>query len=412
MKENKLLEDLEEKSEVYEMLMNEPPKLYLKSGFGLISFFLLLVTIMCYFIDFSNYISSEVKIVSSNPRAPLISGVNGRIINLLQNNTQVKTNDIIAAIENPAKADDVILLEEKIESINSNYVIQEVTFNSNLKLGDLQSSFSNFLNAKNELDIFNNIHSTKDKASNLKRELNEGFNLIKNLEEERKSLKEKVDLSESQLLRSKILYGKGVIALNEYEIAKQNHVDIVNSYQSKLTNIKQTQINNQKTSSTISSTINENDEANMRVFSNFRTALEQLKSDIGIWKKKYLIVSPIEGVFVLNDDVWASQQVIEAGKEIGSIVPNKEEIFAIAKMPEFESGKVLKNNDVLIYLNSYNFSEYGMIKGIVKNISPVPKEGFYNVEITLPNKLKTDLNYSIPYSPELSGQVTKSHHQV
>lgn len=403
MKENKLLDDIEEKSEVYEMLMAEPPKLYLRSGFGLISLFLLLVTVMCYFIDFSNYISSDVKIVSSNPRAALICSVNGRIINLLKNNSHVKKKDLIAVIENPAKTDDVILLENRIANLKSDYLVNDAIFKVDLNLGELQNSFSNFLNAKNELDIFNTIQSNKNKAKNLKRELNDGFSLINSLDEERKSLKEKLKLSESQLERSKILYNKGVIALNDYEIAKQDHVDNVNAYQSKISNIRQIQISNQKTNSTISSTINEDDENNVRVFSDFNTTLNQLKSDIELWKKKYLIISPIDGVLTLNG-IWASQQVVEAGEEVGSVVPNKEEVFAIAMMPEFESGKVFKNNDVIIYLNSYNFSEYGMIKGVVKNISPVPIEGFYNVEIELPNKLKTDLNYSIPYSPELSGE--------
>ncbi|MDD2984752.1 HlyD family secretion protein [Flavobacterium sp.] len=401
MNENKFLDDLEEKSEIYQMIMAEPPKLYLRSGFVIIALFLLIFTIICYFIDYSNYISSEVKIVSSTPRAPLICGVNGRITNLLENNVTVKRNDLIAIIENPAIIEDVNYLEKIIAKLELNDSI--TNFNTDLKLGELQNSFANFVKAKNELEIFNTIQGNKNKAIYLKRELNEGINLVKSLDEEKKNLKEKMLLSESQLSRSKKLYEKGVISLNEYEIAKQKHVDNLNEYQSKISQIQQTQINNQKTSSSINSTIIEGSEYNSRIESDYKTSLNGLKSDIELWKKKYLIISPIDGVLNLNG-IWANQQVVEVGEELGSILPENDDIFAIAKMPEFESGKVNKMNDVIIYLNSYNFSEYGTIKGVVKNVSSVPIEGFYNVEIELPLQLKTDLNYSIPYSPELSGE--------
>lgn len=158
---DKILEDIDEKSEVYEMLMLEPPKFYLRSGFGLISIFLLLVVVMCYFIDFSNYISSEVKIVSSNPRAPLIINVNGRIINLLKNNSNVRKKDLIAEIENPAKLEDVLVLEKNIHGISAKDIINNINFNSDLNLGELQNSYSVFQKAKNELEIYYKIQSNK-----------------------------------------------------------------------------------------------------------------------------------------------------------------------------------------------------------------------------------------------------------
>lgn len=398
-----MLEDLDEKSEVYEMLMIEPPKFYLRSGFGLISVFLLLVIVMCYFIDYSNYISSEVKIVSSNPRAPLIINVNGRITNLLKNNSNVKKKDLIAVIENSAKLGDVLWLEKKISNISIKDLINNINFNRELNLGELQNSYSVFQKAKKELEIYYTIQSNKSKTNNLKKELIDGVNLTNSLNEEKKSLDEKLKLSQSQLKRNEILFNKGVISLNDYEIAKQKHIDIVNSYQSKISQIRQNQISNQKTSSTISSTVNEDNETNERVITNAETTLNQLKSDIELWKRKYLIESPIEGILALNG-VWANQQVVTVGEELGSVVPKNENVFAIAKMPELESGKVFKNSDVFIYLNSYNYSEYGTIKGVVKNISPVPIEGFYNVNIELPNSLNSDLGYSVPFSPELSGE--------
>ncbi|CAM1340031.1 HlyD family secretion protein [Tenacibaculum amylolyticum] len=402
---NNILDNIDNKSEEFDILMNDPPKFYLRSGFSIIFFFLLAVGVASYFIDYPDYISSEIKIVSITPRAPIISNINGRIIDLKKNNSIVKKGEILGVIENHAKLKDVLSLEKKLHHFN--IITDTISFNKlstyELKLGELQASYSSFLNAKNEFDIFSKIKRNDTKISNLKGELYSNTHLIESLNKEKEILIEKTKLSKSQLDRSITLYKKGVISLKDLETAKQKDIDIRNNLLSKTSAIRQMEANNLKTNSNLNLTKKEGDEIYLRLLSSYRTSLYQIKSNIEAWKKKYLLISPIDGKLVLNN-IWGSQQVTSVGNEIGSIVPKNEHIFGIAKMPEFKFGKVKLGSNVMIYINGYNFSEFGIIKGTVKSISPVPYEGFYNVEIKLTNNLTTDNMYVIPFSPELSGE--------
>ena len=62
-----------------------------------------------------------------------------------------------------------------------------------------------------------------------------------------------------------------------------------------------------------------------------------------------------------------------------------------------------------IRFSSYPDKEYGMVKGIVKNISFIPLTDAQNiksymVDIELPNGLKTTYNKELPFLPEMEGQ--------
>ena len=78
-------------------------------------------------------------------------------------------------------------------------------------------------------------------------------------------------------------------------------------------------------------------------------------------------------------------------------------------LPTERSGKVKVGQKVNIRFNNYPDNEYGIVKGVVKNISLIPaSQGqgtkSYIVDIELPNGLKTTYNKTLPFLPEAEGQ--------
>jgi HlyD family secretion protein len=47
--------------------------------------------------------------------------------------------------------------------------------------------------------------------------------------------------------------------------------------------------------------------------------------------------------------------------------------------------------------------EFGMVEGRVSNISEVPDEGFYTVEVEFPRDLLTYYDFNIPFSQNMQG---------
>ena len=78
-------------------------------------------------------------------------------------------------------------------------------------------------------------------------------------------------------------------------------------------------------------------------------------------------------------------------------------------MPITRSGKVKVGQKVNIRFVNFPDNEYGITKGIVKNISMVPTKdaqgmNYYTVEIELPEGLTTNYNKELPYLPEMQAQ--------
>jgi HlyD family secretion protein len=61
------------------------------------------------------------------------------------------------------------------------------------------------------------------------------------------------------------------------------------------------------------------------------------------------------------------------------------------------------NQRVNIKIDNFPYLQYGMIKGVVRNISLVPDNQEYTVEVDLPEGLTTYYKIEIPFKQEMQG---------
>ena len=77
-------------------------------------------------------------------------------------------------------------------------------------------------------------------------------------------------------------------------------------------------------------------------------------------------------------------------------------------LPVARSGKVKMGQKVNIRLDNFPENEYGILRGIVQNISLVPAQSgefvYYTVEIDLPDRLITTYKKELPCLPNMQGQ--------
>ena len=78
--------------------------------------------------------------------------------------------------------------------------------------------------------------------------------------------------------------------------------------------------------------------------------------------------------------------------------------IAKLKAPAQNSGKIKTGQTVNIKLENYPDTEFGVLKGKVKNISLIQdQEGFYRIDVELPQKLITSYNKEIEFKQEMVG---------
>ena len=142
----------------------------------------------------------------------------------------------------------------------------------------------------------------------------------------------------------------------------------------------------------------------MTLLKNVIQSFNQLKKSIKDWEMRYVLSSKMNGkVSFLN--YWSQNQTVNQGDLVFTIIPNKNSSFiAKLKTPAQNLGKVKIGQRVNLKLQNYPDYEFGVLKGTVNNISEISnKEGFYTIDVTLPEKLITSYNKEIEFKQEMRG---------
>ena len=96
---------------------------------------------------------------------------------------------------------------------------------------------------------------------------------------------------------------------------------------------------------------------------------------------------------------------MEEGEKVLTIIPaDAGSMVGKIRLPTEGAGKVKKGDQVNIQFDNYPHLQYGMVKGIVSNISQVPDDEYYTVQVELPDGLRTYYGNEIKFSQNMHGQ--------
>ncbi len=95
---------------------------------------------------------------------------------------------------------------------------------------------------------------------------------------------------------------------------------------------------------------------------------------------------------------------VRKDEKVFSLIPsNKTPYLALLQLPIKGAGKVKTNQEVYVKLNNYPFMEFGVIKGKIKNISALPFDDHYNVQVRFPRELITTYGDTLKPQPLMHG---------
>ena len=97
----------------------------------------------------------------------------------------------------------------------------------------------------------------------------------------------------------------------------------------------------------------------------------QIKS-LDLQLKQRLIAAPIDGV-IFQLAIKGKGTVVQPGKMIAEIAPQRNSLVLKAQMATTESGSLKKGMPVKIKIDAYPFQDYGVMEGKLRKISPTSK---------------------------------------
>jgi HlyD family secretion protein len=270
-------------------------------------------------------------------------------------------------------------------------------------LGEIQQSYASFLKTHKDYQNFIELNYHAQKIKSLQSEVSKQELHLKSLRQIRGIHKRELDLITKQFDRDSVLFVQGVIPAADFEKSKSNLLNKQYEYEQARINESETEIQIVKLNRDILDLELRAAEETRQQQNAWQESFENLTGQISLWKQRYLLEAPIDGV-VSFTTYWSKNQNVREGDRVMTIIPSEQgKIIGKINLPIQGAGKVSLGQQVNIKIDNFPYLEYGMVKGVVRNISLVPDNQEYTVEVDLPEGLKTYYKVEIPFKQEMEG---------
>ena len=379
---------------------------------GIVVIFILFMILLgiSVFFKYPEVITSPIVLTTTNPPTDLIARSTGKIECLLiENHDEVKQNDVIAVLFNPADYRIVFELEDLLNSPTFSLETSNSLLTKDIEqLGELQSYYSALRTICKSY-----VHYMQTAAIPLQKEqIEQQISMMKTgLQTQNQQLAilcTDKRYEQENLERDSILYFAKAITEVEYKASQQRllqkDLSIANQKNALVsTNNNILSLKKQLTDLTIQY---ENDIADFQM--QFEEQKNQLLAQIKLWENNYVLSAPIAGKITLTK-YWSKNQNITVGSRLATIVP-EDSVSIIGRMTVPSSGlaKVKIGQQVNVKLSGFPYMEYGLLKGRLISLSTVPEvddsglEG-YVAEVAFPEGLVSSYKNKFHFIQQMDG---------
>ena len=399
------LEEVELRSEEVQEILTMVPHWMIR--WGSVLFLLLIVMLLgiSWFVKYPDIIPAQALITTKVPPQKEYAKITGKIeAILIVDNQEVTKRQPLAVLENTANYKDVFKLKSVIDTLT----INNKSFSFPLEtmpvlfLGDIESQYALFENSYIQYVLNKELKPFSNEALANSFSISELKTRLRNLKAQRAINRTELNFKHKDLERNKLLFSKGIISAQEYENKQLEYAQANRNYKNFESSISQTKEGISNAYKTSKGTEISKVKEDIILLKNVIQSFNQLQKAIKDWENLYLLKSEINGrVAFLN--YWNSNQTVNQGDLVFTIIPSENSSFVgKLKAPAQNSGKIKKGQKVNIKLENYPEAEFGLLVGIIKNISMIPdKNGLYLIDVKLPNTLKTTYDKEIDFKQEM-----------
>lgn len=401
------LDDMELRSEEVREVLTDVPHWTIRWGnLTLLATFLAFIAVG-WFVKYPDTIEANAVLTTEVPPQKIFANSTGKLDTIYVSDGQyISENSLLGVVGNTAITEDVMYLKSVMDSVPMDkniftFPIEQLPI---LFLGDIESQFSNLENKyydyllNQELNPFKNeISANATTVAELKAQL-------QNQNAQQKWSNAELALKRKELERRKQLLDKGVISTQEFENKEVELLLAERNYANVKHRISQTRQAISDADRTAKGTVITETREEVQLLKGALQSYNQLKKAIADWEHTYVLKSDIAGeVSFVN--VWSKNQSVREGELIFNILPKESSRYVCKiKASSGNSGKIKVGHRVNISMDNFPESEYGVLIGEVSHISrTLDADGYYLIDVSLPNELITSYSKSIDFKHEMTG---------
>ena len=394
-------------SEAVVQILGVPPRWLARWGatvmVGVVGFLIGLA----WLIHYPEVVPGSVVITTPVPPATVVARASGHLETLtVRDGDTVQSGAVLARIHNSADPAAVTRLEVALTEWQANHGLSQnaiATFAA-LPLGELQGDYAAMARAYAAYDW----HVTADPM---------GVQ-IRALSAQRAPLAERIEALQQQQV---LLVRAVVVSQREYERAaelvrhqdaslltlddrERQVIDGKRALQGNLIELANTKLDSARIDQTITEMAVRDRQQRQDLMVAWQEALKTLSGKLALWERTYVLRAPIAGKVSLSQ-FWTDSQFIRTGDDVMAIVPaNSRDPIGRVSLPINRAGSVQIGQAVFIGLDNYPGEQFGLVRGRIIAISPVPLAGRYAVDVALVDGLVTTSGRRLAYQQEMQGQ--------
>ncbi len=361
-----------------------------------------------WWIKYPEIVPARIVVTTPMPPARLVAPSAGKLQQVaVHDQQQVAAGEVLAVIENSADTEAMQTLAVQLRDNAAARTCQINAARSGQplpRLGALQESYSAYQTRCGEyLESLRQDRATQQLQA-LEARRRETLALLEVFERQGQTFKEKRALLEKDLARYANLQQAGTIPEKMLDDKRVERLELRRAEE---------QLESERAAARIDLSRADEERLQLRVIDERRVeemraqideAYQTLLGRIAEWERAYVLRAPTAGRVALFD-YWSDNQYVAAGDEVMSIVPaDAGEILGKLRVPLSNSGKLRLGQQVHIRLEGFPYQEYGLVQGRISNISQVPRQQTYAVEVALPTPLVTSFGKRLAFMQEMEGQ--------
>lgn len=291
--------------------------------------------------------------------------------------------------------------------ITSDKIIYNYTFPANLKLGNIQATYTQFLKSYNDYKSFIEANYHEKKILIIKNQIEQQRLMLNLCEQQMKISSEQYSLSKRSYKRDSLLFSQGVVAQTDIEQSRTRFLATNQQLESSKSSIVNMRLSLLQAEQSVFELHQEKEEKIKSYESSIIGNFDILISQMTEWEQNYILISPIRGKVSLTS-FWQENQNINVGEIILTVIPNNTQgITGKILLPLQGAGKVKIGQKVNIRFDNYPYMEFGMVQAEITKISKVPITVNDNkslvLDVQFPYGLTTNYGIKLETSEEMHG---------
>jgi multidrug resistance efflux pump len=403
--------NIEVPNEEIQEILGKPPGWILR--FGTLIFLIIIVVLiwLSYWIQYPDIVESEIVISFNDPPTKLISPKSGYLNKLhTVHNQKVKKGQLLISYNSEANYKDVLSLYEILLQVKQTKQssILSFSFPDNYNIGELQKYLFQFLDKQKLYNLrlkgITEVSSKNDKQKQII-SLENGIAYSTNL---RDNLSVQIDNTQIQMKNEEAMVKMDKLSQSELNKTRDKLTILISNLNATEAEIKDKQFNVSNLKSDLVNLNVSSEKGREVALSEMNAAFMQFKSNVSQWISLHLIISTTEGTVQVTNKFLKSGQYVNKDEPLLIIIPpQSKKMKGLMSVPFNESGNIKRNQLVLVRLNSYPSSKYGIIQGKVASSSNIALEDnerlISPVTVYFENGLVSTTGYKVSTKKELSG---------